>query len=109
MTTKAGIYCRVSSRQQQEGTSLDTQEERCRAYAREAGYTIIGIWTDIHTGAELYERRSLSDLRELVRTGQLDVIVAYAVDRFSRDQNHLGVLFVEADQHGVRVETASEP
>ena len=107
--TRAGIYLRVSSRQQQEGTSLETQEERCRAYAHQHDYTVVGTWTDIHTGAELYERRGLSDLRELVRTGQVDVILAYAVDRFSRDQNHLGVMFVEADQHGVRVETASEP
>ncbi len=37
---RAAIYARVSSTTQEEGSSLDTQEERCRRYAVEQGYAV---------------------------------------------------------------------
>src|SRR5690348_17225570 len=37
----AALYCRVSTgKQEDEGTSLASQEERCRAYAAEHGYAV---------------------------------------------------------------------
>jgi hypothetical protein len=36
------------------------------------------------------------------------VVVAHALDRLSRDQNHLGLLFSECDHKGVRVEFVIE-
>ena len=35
------IYCRVSSKEQLEGTSLESQELACRAYARTHQITIL--------------------------------------------------------------------
>ena len=36
-------------------------------------------------------------------------MVAYAIDRPSRDPVHLGVVLSEADHHGARIEFVSEP
>ena len=36
------------------------------------------------------------------------MVVAYAVDRLSRNQNHIGVLFDEVEQAGARLEFVTE-
>ncbi|MDA0353823.1 MAG: recombinase family protein, partial [Chloroflexi bacterium] len=46
--------------------------------------------------------------RGALRRGEADVVVAYAVDRLSRNQNHIGVLFDEVQQAGAVLEFATE-
>lgn len=108
---RAAIYVRVSTTgQEDEGTSLQTQEERSRAYVQEHGYTVPadGLFREVHSGADLKERPELSRLREALRSGRFDVVVAYAVDRLSRDQNHIGILLYEAEQGGAVLEFVTE-
>src|SRR5215207_9337422 len=102
------IYCRVSSAGQEDNSSLDTQEERCRAYAVEQGWTVVTVYKEVHTGADLFERPQLSRLREAVRSGETDFVLAYALDRLSRSQAHLGFLLSEWDHLGVRLALVSE-
>jgi site-specific DNA recombinase len=90
-------------------TSLDTQEAACRAYAAEHGYDVVQVFREVYTGVELWDRPQLSALREAVRRHDVDVVVAYAIDRLSRDPVHLGVLLSEADHAGVQVVFVSEP
>ncbi len=104
----AVIYCRVSTAAQEDGTSLDTQEARCRDYAEERGWVIIGVYRDVYTGAELFDRPQLSALREVVRRREVDVVIAYALDRLTRNQAHLGVIVSEADYAGVTLEFVTE-
>src|SRR5690349_532540 len=95
---RAAIYVRVSTaKQEEDGTSLDTQEDLCRVYAFEHGYKVVSVYRDVHTGAELFERPQLTRLREAVRQGDVDGVVAYALDRLSRSQAHLGLIFSECD------------
>ena len=50
--TQAIIYCRVSSRsQQQDGHGLESQESRCREYAIAKGYVAAAVFPDTITGA----------------------------------------------------------
>ncbi len=44
----------------------------------------------------------------MVRRREIDVVLAYAVDRLSRNQNHMGVLFDEISSCGIRLEFATE-
>ena len=41
--TNVIIYCRVSTDEQRQGTSVDVQEERLKAYCAYKGYNIINI------------------------------------------------------------------
>ena len=41
--TNVIIYCRVSTDEQRQGTSVDVQEERLKAYCTYKGYNIINI------------------------------------------------------------------
>jgi len=111
-TKRAAIYVRVSSKgQEEEGTSLGTQEAACRKYASERGYVVDEehVYREVHTGTELWERPQLARMREVVRRREVDVLVAFAIDRLSRDPVHLGVLINEADHAKVPVEFVSEP
>ncbi len=107
--TRVAIYTRVSTtRQEDEGTSLATQEAQCRAYAGQHGWTVVGVWTDIHTGSDLFERRQLTALREAMRRREIDAVIAYALDRLTRNQAHLGLILSEAEHSGVIVELVTE-
>ena len=109
---RAAIYTRVSTGlQEQEGTSLETQEQRCRSYAEEKGYSVDEglVLREVHSGTELWERRQLQGLRDAVRRRDIDVVVVYSIDRLARDPVHLGVIISEAEHAGVEVEFVSEP
>jgi len=105
----AVIYTRVSTNKQEEdGTSLTTQDERCRAYAADRGWQVSGIYSDTSTGAQYRERPGLSALRELLRSGSVDVVLAYALDRLSRNQAHVYILAEEIEQHSSRLALVTE-
>ena len=56
---QAGIIVRVSTPHQgEEGTSLETQEERCRAAAKKDGYKVKPehVWRCIESGAHMNRR-----------------------------------------------------
>lgn len=109
MSARAVIYCRVSTADQGEhGTSLDSQEALCRAYCEERGYQVIGVFPDVFTGAQYRDRPALDRLREQVRARTVDLVVAYAVDRLSRNQAHLYILVEEFEDHGARLEFVTE-
>ncbi|HEV2121149.1 MAG TPA: recombinase family protein, partial [Chloroflexota bacterium] len=102
----------VSSKgQEEDGTSLGTQEQQCREYALRQGYVVdeSHVYREVHTGTELWTRPQLIKLREAIRARAIDVVVVYAIDRLSRDPVHLGVILSEADHAGVLVEFVSEP
>lgn len=107
---RAAIYTRVSTgKQEDEGTSLITQLDECRRYAHAKGYAVVSEYQEVYTGTALYERPRLSVLREAIRAKTIDGVIAYAIDRLSRDATHLGVILSEADHKGVTVEFVSEP
>jgi site-specific DNA recombinase len=112
MRQRAAIYCRVSTvGQEAEGTSLVTQEEFCQKYAAEHGYLVdeAHVYRDVYTGTELWERPRLNELREAIRQHAIKAVIAYAIDRLSRDPVYLGVILSEAEHHGVSVEFVTEP
>lgn len=97
---RAVIYIRVSSDLQEGNASLDTQAAACRKYAEDRGYSVVGVYRDVWSGAEYRFRPQLTAMRESIRRGEVDAVIAYAVDRLSRDSTHLGVLYDEAEHHG---------
>lgn len=57
-TTKALIYCRVSSKNQEtDGHGLQSQETRCRDYATTKGYEFCAVFPDTITGGGDYLAR----------------------------------------------------
>ena len=105
---RAIVYSRVSTdAQERDGTSLDTQERASQEYVVANGWTLVESIKDTASGYSL-ERPGIERLRLLLRQGSVDVMVAYAVDRLSRNQNHIGVLFDEVEQAGAQLQFVTE-
>jgi len=104
------IYCRVSTRsQEQEGTSLDSQEQRCREKAEELGYEVGRVTREVYTGAELWDRPQLSRDRADLKAGKFQVLIAYDHDRLSRDPIHFGIIVQECARIGVDLVLVNAP
>ena len=105
---KAIVYSRVSTdAQERDGTSLDTQERASHEYVESNGWILVESIRDTSSGSTL-DRPGIERLRTLIRQGSVDVVVSYAVDRLSRSQNHIGVLFDEVEQAGAQLQFVTE-
>ncbi len=105
---RASIYCRVSTEdQEKEGTSLQTQLEACLNYCQNKGYEVICRYSEAYSGLTL-NRPQLNELRDLIRSEDIDVIVVFCLDRLSRDPTHGVILMQELDKHGIILEAVTE-
>jgi len=100
---KAAIYCRVSTEdQEREGTSLISQKEACLRKTQELGYTVSEEFIILETYSGLaLDRPKLSQLRQWVIDKEVDAVVAYTLDRLSRDPVHFIILQEEMERSGV--------
>jgi DNA invertase Pin-like site-specific DNA recombinase len=89
------VYCRVSTKALAEGTSLESQRDRCIAHAERLGYEVARVTREVHTGAQLFERPKLSSDRADIRERKFKALVAYSVDRLTRSEAHLSILSSE--------------
>ena len=106
---RAVLYLRVSTaRQDTEGTSLQTQEAACRAFAADRGYCVVAAFSDIYTGEDIFNRPGMADLRALLRARGTDVVIAYALDRVSRSQAHQGLILSEIEHAGAQLDLVTE-
>ena len=105
---RAIVYSRVSTdAQERDGTSLDTQEDAGLEYVKANGWRVTESIRDTASGYSL-DRPGIERARQLLRQGAVDVVVAYAVDRLSRNQNRIGVLFDEIERANARLEFVTE-
>src|SRR6266545_905830 len=108
-TVRAPIYVRVSTKRQGErGESLPEQIIACREYADQQGYIVIGQpFEDMYTGEEI-DRPALDALREFVQREHPQVVIAYSIDRLSRDMAYQIMIEREFKRYGAKIEYATE-
>src|SRR5712672_670253 len=104
---RCAIYTRVSDDQglEQDFNSLDAQYDASQSYIRSqahAGWTLIsGKYADGgFTGGDI-DRPALQRLLHDVRSGKVDVILVYKVDRLTRSLADFAKLVELFDQHNV--------
>jgi site-specific DNA recombinase len=106
---KAIIYARVSTQDQNaDGSSLESQVKACVDHADKLGYTVVRTVKEVFSGAYLFDRPLLNEVRDDVRTGKIDAVIIYALDRLSRNVAHLHIIKEEFDRFATSLVFASE-
>ena len=84
---KIGIYVRVSTQEQaKEGYSIGEQIDRLKKYSSSQDWTIYQIYTDAGYSGATKNRPALQNLIEDVKSGKIEKVLVYKLDRLSRSQ-----------------------
>ena len=80
------VYCRVSSKEQVDGTSLDSQAVACREFAARKGWTIAETFVEEGESAKFADRTKLLELMNFCKDKrrQIEAMVVWKIDRFAR-------------------------
>ena len=108
----AVIYCRVSSKEQIDGTSLESQEEACRVYAKQKGMEVLKVFVEEGESAKFADRTQLLTLIDFCRQSnrQVQALLVWKVDRFARNSSDYYAVKSTLMRYGVlRIVSVTEP
>lgn len=100
---RLAIYARVSTEEQREGQTIDSQISELERFSREKGWLIAGTYKDAGWSGGVMERPELDRLRDDAQKGVFDGVLINDVDRLARDVAHLGVIKRDLEKKGVKV------
>jgi site-specific DNA recombinase len=110
--TRSGavIYTRVSSKEQTDNYSLETQERTCREYAGREGLDVLRVFVESGESAKTANRVELQAMLKYVAENArtLSAVIVYKVDRLARNSTDHGNLRVQLGTCGVRLQSATE-
>lgn len=84
---RVALYVRVSGEEQKiKGLSLEAQQERLEAYAKEKGWIVTGIYVDAAKTArkDMYKRSEFMKMMESVKRNEVDLLLFCRLDRWFR-------------------------
>jgi DNA invertase Pin-like site-specific DNA recombinase len=84
---RVALYIRVSGEEQKiKGLSLEAQQERLEAYAREKGWLIVGVYIDAAKTARknMHKRAEFQKMIESVKRDEVDLLLFCRLDRWFR-------------------------
>lgn len=106
--TRAALYARYSSDLQNERSAED-QLAALRIVAAARGLVVVEEFADRGiSGSALANRPAARALLRLAEAGGVDLVLAEALDRLSRDQEDIAHIFKRLEFHGAALETLSE-
>lgn len=105
------IYCRVSSKEQTEGTSLESQELACRDYARSKDIKVLKTFIERGESAKFADRTQLLELIDFCRQnkGNIQSLLVWKIDRFARNVGDHFSVKATLMKYGVRIVSVTEP
>ncbi len=104
---RVAIYARFSSDNQSDA-SIDDQVRVCRARADREGWTVTSVYTDYAISGATAHRSQFQALLADARSGKIDIVMAEAMDRISRDQEHIAGFYKHVTFAGARIVTIAE-
>src|SRR5581483_10156288 len=105
------IYCRVSSKEQVDGTSLESQESACREYARQNAIHVANVFIERGESAKFADRTQLLELLEFCRASEngIRALLVWKIDRLARNVGDHFNIKASLLKHQVRVISVTEP
>lgn len=83
---KAVLFCRVSSREQETGFSLDSQKKLLVAYAEKLEFTTTKIFSISESASGKEQRKIFKTMLTFIEEKNIQVIVCEKVDRLTRNK-----------------------
>lgn len=109
---KAVIYLRVSTEEQVDNFSLDTQEEICKKEATKRNYEVVEIFKEEGRSAKTITGRPvLINLLEYCRKNKnrIQAVFVYRLDRISRQTADYLAIRKKLGENGVNIISSTEP
>jgi site-specific DNA recombinase len=106
-TPRVAIYARFSSDLQRDA-SIDDQIRVCRARADKEPWHIVQTFSDFATSGATTLRPGYQAMLAAVRNGEIDIVLAESLDRFSRDLEHIASFHKQCVFHQVCIHTLCE-
>jgi site-specific DNA recombinase len=107
---RVALYLRVSSEEQRDAGTIQTQDEASRLHAGRTGFEIVETYADdgVSGVIPLHEREAGARLLAAAKRGKFDTVLVYKLDRLGRTQ--LGILDAadRLERMGVALRSATE-
>lgn len=97
------FYCRVSTEEQREGQTIDSQLAELEKFVSDKNWSTIDIYKDNGWSGAILARPELDRLRDDASRGRFDAVLINDVDRLARDVSHLGVIRRDLERHRIRI------
>lgn len=109
MKQRAILYTRVSSAQQIENTSLESQEQLGIEYCKRNNIELVKVFVEKGESAKTAERTELKNSLEFCRKEKnIDIFLVYKFDRFSRNRDDHGMLKAILSRYGTQLISMTE-
>lgn len=106
---KAAVYCRVSTLEQAtDGYSIGVQKEKLSAYATAQSYDIADIYSDEGFSGKDLHRPAMERLLVDVKSGKINTVLVYKLDRLSRHVKDVLELVELFDKYSVSLYSLTE-
>lgn len=108
---RVALYVRVSGEEQKiKGLSLEAQQERLEAFAREKGWAIVGIYIDAAKTARknIRKRTEFLNMLEAVKRDEVDLLLFCRLDRWFRSVADYYKVIEILEQHNCGWKTIDE-
>ena len=108
---RAVIYTRVSTKSQEDNTSLENQRKRCLEVAQNFGFEVVSEFGNTHESAKTMERKEFIRLESYIKNkkNNISYVIFYDIDRFSRDYNGIVTIEEWRKQYRIRMISATNP
>lgn len=111
METLVALYARVSTQQQEQEATIESQVAALESYAQKQGYRMskeLSFLDQAVSGAEL-DRPALNRLRDLAPEGLFSKVLCLSPDRLARQYAHQWVVMNELERVGVKIIFINQP
>lgn len=106
---KTAIYIRVSTEEQvKEGYSISAQKQKLQSFCASQDWHIVGFYVDEGVSAKDMNRPELNKMMKAIKSGEVECVLVYRLDRLTRSVFDLYKLLEIFDQHQCKFKSATE-
>jgi len=103
VSMRLALYARVSTEEQREGQTINSQITDLERFARSQGSVVVDVYKDEGWSGSMMARPELDRLRDDARGGRFQAVLINDVDRLARDVAQLGIIKRDLEKQSVRV------